>query len=398
MKLQADIATFTRRWHALEKSLGPKGGLVIDFDLAPRDLAAADLPPYAGREDALDVLTELQAQVELAEGLHNRCFLAHHLAGSEAYLRALLGERAPFSAYLQATMGIAPWQSDPRDIEARREALQAELSRLRIPWGPDGYAAMRARLGRTDLQGFEAELRDHAQGLVAQVRARVPAAPAPTYRIEVVEEDAYWANWIDGSVEEGVTLKVNRHPRIEYVQSSPLQLAAHEIAGHAVHVGCLRASATVDPCTLALAVHACEAFQMEGLAQAMIHYLHPEGLPKEVALLERYRDYASDVLNDAQLRVEAGEPIDLVCADAIAASPLTKALSIRSSLRDRSRDPLFRTYIPVYAPARHTFLRALELSPEARDAFLAAVLTGLWTPGQIDRLLEGEDPAVVRAS
>jgi hypothetical protein len=163
-------------------------------------------------------------------------------------------------------------------------------------------------------------------------------------------------------------------------------------------VGCLRGSPHVDPCTLSLTVHACEAWQMEGLAQAMLHLLTDGDLPGEVAFLEAYRDYAGDVVNQAQLRVEQGEPIDRVCADTIHLCPLTKPLTIRSGLRDRSRDPLHRAYIHVYAPARKTFLRALALPRAARDRFLADVLTGLWTPDQVERLLAGEAAEAVRLS
>lgn len=395
MQLQQDIATFTRRWHHLERGLGAQGGLVIDFDLAPRALVSTEVAPYTGREEALEALTALRARVDTAQGLRNRAFLVAHLAGSDAYLRALMGERAPFDAYLQATMGIAPQRA--QGAQERAQALRQRTEAMGIPWGPGGYQALQARLGLSDLSGFEEQLRAHAAELVADVRRRVPAAPEPEYRIEVVEEDAYWINWIDGSVEDGVTLKVNAHPRASFTRTSPLQLAAHEIAGHAVHVGCLRASPHVDPCTLALTVHACEAWQMEGLAQAMIHYLHDGSLPDEIDFLEAYRDYAGDVINDAQQRVEAGEPIDLVCEQTIAACPLSKPLSIRSGLRDRSRSPLHRAYVHVYAPARKTFLRALELPRQQRDRFLADVLTGLWTPAQVERLLGGEAAEAVRA-
>lgn len=397
MELQRALATFTRRWHVLERSLGSRGGLVIDFDMAPRSLVPVSVEPYASREEALDRLTRLRADVATATGLHNHGFLTTHLGGSEAYLRALMGERAPFADYLHATMGIRPQRPSPEGLAARRDDLQGRLSALDIPWTSDGYRALHARLGRESLDGFEDELRAHASTLVAQVRARVPAAPQPAYRIEVVSEDAYWTNWIDGSIEEGVTLKVNAHPRASYTRTSPLQLAAHEIAGHAVHVGSLRASAAVDPATLSLTVHACEAYQMEGLAQAMVHLLLGEAMPVEIALLEAYRDYSGDIVNAAQLRVEEGEPIDRVCAETIAACPLSKPLSISSSLRDRSRSPLHRAYIHVYPPSRKAFLRAASLPTAQQDRFLAAVLTGLWTPQQIERLIDGVAAEAVRA-
>ena len=219
--------------------------------------------------------------------------------------------------------------------------------------------------------------------------------------MEVVATDAYWSNWIDGSVEDGVTLKVNTHPRIEYQRHSHLALAAHEIAGHACHVAGLRGAADagrLDAAALNLAVHSCEAFQMEGVAQAMLQLLLPaEEIPPDLRLLERYRAFRGARVNAAWLALEAGMPVDGICAALERDLPLSGPLGLRSGLRDRSRNPLYRSYITVYAPSRSLFLQALDLDADARLRFLEAAMTELWTPAQLVRLLDGEDPAVVRS-
>jgi hypothetical protein len=399
--LQSAVSSFLQRWHALEDSLGDKGGLVVDFDMAPRSLhGRARSQPYPDRWAALVALGDLRTQVAGAPALANRGFLLAKLTGADAYLRALLGERAPFEDYLAATMGLCPKRADLDALAAEAQALASAFASHGIRWAPEGREAFRACFGRGDLSTFETDLRGAAEDLVARLRARLPSIPAPDFRVESAHADAYWSNWIDGSVENGVLLQVNTHPRIEYLRFSHQTLAAHEISGHACHVAGLRSSGpdAVDPCTLNLAVHSCEAFQMEGLAQAMLQMLVPASeLGEELMLLERYRAYTGTRVNEAQLDLEAGAPIDAVSRGLQRDVPLGKAMGMLSSLRDRSRNPLFRTYIHVYAPSRALFLTALDLEPAHRDAFLQAAVTRLWTPSQLARLLAGDDADTVAA-
>ncbi len=393
--IQAAIARFYKQWHALEKSRGDQGGLVIDFDMAPRALVE-EVTPYPDRWAALDALGRLRADVDTAPDVRNRALLRAKLAGAEAYLRALMGERAPLEAYVAATMGFRPTRSPAAALAEEKEALVAAFAARGIPWSEAGRAPFAEQHDRPDLTTFEPDLRGAAADLVGRLRARLPGLPEPAFRVEVVATDAYWSNWIDGSVEDGVTLKVNTHPRVTYQRHSHLALAAHEIAGHACHVAGLRGAGRVDPAALNLAVHSCEAFQMEGIAQAMLHVLlAPDEIPEGLRLLERLRAWRGSRVNDAWLDVEAGAPIDRVCAALEADMPLSSVLSLRSGLRDRSRDPLYRCYIPVYAPSRALFMEAAALPPPRRDAFVAEAMTQLWTPAQLARLVAGEDPAAV---
>lgn len=398
--LQEEVSTFYQRWHRLERGMGAAGGLVIDFDMAPRSLHG-EVPPFPDRWAALAALRSLRGAVDAADDLWNPAFLRAKLAGAEAYLRALLGERAGAGAYLGATMGVVPVRPEPRAMQEEARELAACFAERGIAWAPAGREAWRAVLGRPSLAGFEADLRAAADALVGRLRARLPGLPRPEFGVAVVETDAYWSNWIDGTVEAGVTLQVNTHPRIEYQRHSHLALAAHEIAGHACHVAGLRGAAgagRLDAAALNLSVHSCEAFQMEGLAQAMLHLLLPaDEIPADLRLLERYRAFRGARVNAAWLDLEAGAPVDAVCAALERDLPLAGPLGLRSGLRDRSASPLYRCYITVYAPARALFMRAVGLAPAAQARFLEAAVMGLWTPAQLARLVAGEDPDVVRA-
>ena len=189
------------------------------------------------------------------------------------------------------------------------------------------------------------------------------------------------------------------------MKTSAVSLAAHEIAGHAAHVTTLRQQAAigrVDGSSLNLTVHACDAFQMEGIAQVALRVLSDVGtgaapLSSDHRLVDALRDLSGDWMGNAQLDVEAGRPMAEVWQALDDALPLAGALSLRASLRDRSRSPLHRAYIHVYAPSKRMFSRLLELPRTLRPSVIRALYEELWTPGQIDLLLQGVHRDEVRS-
>lgn len=401
--LDRRLSSLYRRWHALEKGLGAKGGLVIDFAMDPSPDAGE--APYSDRLAVLRDLDRLQADVAAGSGAPNPAWLKARLAGSAAYLRALLGERRDFASYLSATMGIRPHRVPDEVLRERAARLAQRFADRGIAWGPEGRAAFRERFVSTDVPGICRELRETATLLVERLRSILEDVPEPTYRIELAREDAYWSNWIDGNIEDGVTLKVNTHPRIEYRKTSALSLAAHEIAGHAVHVGCMRRTAGeggMPKGALNLTVHACDAFQMEGLAQVVLHAFDREGLlpeghlSEDHQLLEDYRAQSGDAMGNAQLLLEDGASLEEVWAEAKRWCPMTSRMALARGLRDRGTSPLYRSYIHVYAPSRRLLLQAVALPEAQRREVLGHTYRELWTPGQLAALIAGEDADAVR--
>lgn len=384
MSFQDEVTRFYRRWHALERALGPEGGLVLDFDMASD---VGPCPPFANRNEALRALEDFR----VPQDLRNPAFVEAKLEGAAAYLRALDGERADFDVYVRQTMGITPEVVPRAELDALREELEVGFADRRIPFSPDGRVAFGAWFGSVSGDQLGTPLRAHAERYVARVLALLGGLPTPEYRIEVVREDAYWSNWIDGSAASGVLLRVNTHERIEYNRFSAEALAAHEIAGHAVHVAALRravAGGSADPCVLNLAVHSCEAFHMEGLAQVAQAVLsNAEEGGADHALLERHRDYAGARINNAQIAIERGADLDEEVAATLRDCPLLKPLAVQSSLRDRRMSPLLRSYIHVYAPSRRLFLQAVALPEASRAAFFRAAWTGVYTPDQLRNLV-----------
>jgi hypothetical protein len=387
--IQAAITRFYARWHALERQHPADAASVLDFDMAPRHAAA---PPFPDRLEALRSLMALQERVALEQAeLKAGAYLAAKLEGSEAFLRAWMGERLAFAPYLQKTLGIAPERMSGDERASEADALARALGPRQVTWDELGRTTFRTRFGYGDRTGFGDKLRSSAAAWVVRIATALGLPPAPVYRIEEASEDAYWSAWIDGSIEDGVRLRVNRHPRIELLLHSDLRLAVHEIAGHALHLQGLLQSvdqARLDEASLNLTVHACESFQMEGIAQTALHaFALADELPEELLLLERYALYRGRVVNDAQHDVEDGMKVEEAHARAMKACPLLSPLGLQSELRDRGRSPLHRCYSHVYAPSRRLFLRSLALPEPRRRTFWRTVYTGLYTPAQLDALL-----------
>lgn len=367
---------------------------VLDFDYCPREDLANLEPPFENRLEALKHLEDIRAKLAEIDttSLCNAEFLIDKLGGSVAFLRALMGERIPFAPYLRATMGIYPEPAPEEELEMIRAELERRFSKLGIPFSPEGKRDFDRFVVLNNTSQFEETLRSEASRWVACLQQRIGLTTLPSYEIEMVNEDAYWANWIDGSIDRPIRLRINTHPRITFLRGGETGYAVHEIGGHALHVlelDAARRSGGVDGAALNLTVHSCEQFQLEGLAQTVMYLVAEEGeIPETLELDQQLRAYHADLSNNAQIDIEAGYPIDGVAEQLLRQAPFLSPLKVLSDLRDRMRHPLYRAYMYVYAPSRRKFLGALALPAGLRRDFLLQMYTKLWTPDQIDTMLK----------
>lgn len=397
-ELQREISRFYHLWHALEARLGSDGGSVLDFDFCPRDQLPPLDAPFADRLDALRILETLRDALtrSTATDFHNFEYLQQKLLGSSYYLRALMGQRFHFTEYLQACMGVPPEPASEVQLQALYHRVGECCEVLGLPFEGaregDGLESIDQRMTERDHHRFAAELSEAATVWVARLHGLLELSAAPQYRIEADSVDAYWANWIDGSLDAGIRLRINLHPRISFHKGSSVGYAVHEIGGHALHVlemNLAREQGYLDSAGLNLTVHACEAFQMEGLAQTVLELVsEPAERSPELQFDIALRTFHSALLNNAQIELEAGAAVDDVVRWLMRKSPLIRPMRILSDLRDRMKNPLFRSYIHVYAPSRRTFLTACSLPLPKRLAFLKKMYTGLYTPRQIRETLQ----------
>lgn len=402
-----------RGWHELEATLGPDKGLVLDFDMAAADVEGTPFPERRAVLAELVQLVEAAREFLPGERLHadpsgpcNPAVLHARLAGSACYLRALMGERRPFSALLTEQMAVVPHTLSADERASAHRTLVAALEATGIAWSEQGATELAMQYRREgSIAELATALRESAEQFIVALQERIPGLRAPVYAVRVVHEDAYWCNWIDGNRDNGVLLQINTHPRSSYQVTSHLELAAHEIAGHAAHVGALVDSAEqgiVDDCMLNLTVHACEAVQMEGLAQGVLEWLGPDagGASSEdvvaLSVLGMLRTWSQRHLDEAHQRLEAGASLHAVWAALSRALPLAGDAGWQAELTDRMRSPLHRAYLPAYGPG-HRLIRSFSRLPQPlRRRAWRAVYTELWTPGQLELLGDGVAPELVR--
>ena len=386
------ISGFYRRWHMLEAGIGPDAGSILDFDYCPAELSDS-ATPYTTRIQALDTLIALRDELRSAEPtmFANYEFLSDKLLGSETYLRALMGEHFSFATYIRNILGVSTEPLTEVEIAELRDAAQTELAKFDIAWDASALEKYESRFAWDDVAQFALDLRQHAKYWVNKVRSELELTTEPNYTIEEAHEDAYWWNWIDGSVGQPIRLRVNTHPRIHLKKGSEISLAAHEIAGHAVHILELDASrraGRVDAAAMNTTVHTLELFQMEGVAQSVLWLLVEDEATDILKAYSAVSMYHMALLQQAHIELEAGASITQTLRKIAAQSPLLKEETILSDLRDRCRHPMYRALMFVYYPSYKTFLCASHLSAAGKRMFLREMYREFWTPKQIFQQLE----------
>lgn len=390
--LCAEIATFYRRWHSFEGTLGADNGTIIDFDFCPPEYVS-DSTPFADRMEVLATVMKLrEAHADAAPSeFCNYEHLGKKLEGSEAYVRALMGERFSIESYIRATLGVGADRASMMEIEALRDEVERALASIGVRHLATDLARYEAVTLDANVTSFGVELREIATRMVAFVRDELGLHADPDYTIEEVQEDEYWTNFVDGKLGSPLRLRFNTHPRKSYRKGLAFEMAAHEVAAHLLNILELSLSerqGRVDAPALNTTLHSCELIQMEGLAQSLIHLLeHPFEVSPFALVNEALRSYHMALLQNAHLDLEEGKLVDEVVRSVTEAAPFLNELGVLSELRDRSRSVCFRTLIFVYYPSKKQFMRAAAAPLGARKSFLKRMYQELWTPSQIDEQL-----------
>jgi hypothetical protein len=390
--LNHEIASFYRRWHDFESSQ-QDNAQVIDFDFWPGEIEG-NYPRFDNRFGVFKSLGSIQERLAAADpkDFSNHTFLTQKLKGSNAYLRALMGERIPFQEYISATLGFQPVRLDESMFAAMVEDLQEPLTKKGITWRSEDAERYREATNYGDPRRFGEEIRRRATYWVEKVRQMLGLEVEPHYTVEEASEDEYWTNWIDGGLKNGIRLRVNVHPRIRHRKGQDIGLAAHEIAGHALQIFELndqRCQGKIDPVSMLTTVHTCELFQQEGLAQSVIHLVgEMSEFGEDFLVQDMVEQYHLAVLQNAHLDLEEGRSVAEVIDHVLGIAPFIEERRVISDLRDRSRSPFFRALMFVYYPSKVEFLRARQLPKEVRQTFLRSQYQQFHTPGQISMQLD----------
>jgi hypothetical protein len=382
VSLRDDIETVLRAWNTYEVNRGATP--IIDYDFYPGDVGVESAGSRLAVLQRLDKLA--QAAAESGETV-----LTTRLDADRAYLRALLGERAPLDAYVYATQGCraAGW-SDSYIVE-RGELARGHLDAIGISWGPDTERELTASEGPIEVDEAPEAVRAAATDLEPVVRAAVSTNAPYQLAIETTDLDAYWAYWLDGAGSQA-RLRLNlRRARFTAVRAR--QFALHEVLGHALQGASLaqQCVSTEVPWVRLLSVHTPQQVLFEGLAQALPLFV----VPYDTALTARVRldHYLQLVRAELHLAVNSGVSVEDCARHARARVPFWTDEDIADSLSDRGANLLLRSYLWAY-PAGIDWFVSLADSADARviTEVLHAAYRAPLTPGDLAALWPAGPP------
>jgi hypothetical protein len=348
MSLRDDVEALLTGWDAHERARG--AAPVIDFDCRPElERQAVDVT------DRLDVLQRVEALLADVEAAGEDRLVAR-LTADRAYLRALLSERLPLDVYVEQTQG-APARGWPVEYvqQVRADAVDA-LAEVGVKWGAGTADELEAAEGGPlAVEDAGDEIRQAAGELEDAVRQAVGTSSPFRLTVELVDLDAYWSYWLDGSGDHA-RLRINRR-RAKFTQVRARQFALHEVLGHGLEYASVsdHASAGDVPWPRILSVHCPEQTLLEGLAQAMPLFV----LPDDEFLTARVRleHYTQLVRAELHLAVNAGTPAAACLRHALDQVPWWTTEDVADFLHDRSVSPLLRSYLWSYPAGIDWFVR-----------------------------------------
>jgi hypothetical protein len=371
----------------LEESL-PKGvGVsIVDFDLVPE---YPEAEPFTSREQVLPRLLALREQVEVRDETTE--FIRAKLNASVYYLRLLQGAEAEYYEHVRTMLGITPELIPEDEVDRQRRKLVALLKRLglRFPSRRPHPADFRAFDDAIRLTKEQAEKDANAQAAkflpVVLDLLGFPELKV-SYRIQLVEEEAYWRGWTSGRKDD-LLLRFNFHRNHRWRRGDMEYLTLHEVCGHFVHAALLARrieAGELDPFIGISSVHDPHGFMGEGIADGLTYFfpdeipLSPYGvLAREQTILRYYLD------NNAHIRVNLGDsPLRLL--GYLQRNPFTPFATADLNLQRWRHNPLLRAYQYSYGIACKYHRRFAERMNRAQKvAYLRYAFQRYVTPQRL---------------
>lgn len=379
----SDVIALYRGWHSLEQQLG--GVDVVDFDLTP----TTEAMEFSSRSAVLREL-ERQRRGVVGDDLASQ-FTRDRLNASIYYLNACLGEQIPFEEYVLQTIGVRPQKFSEVQLVDAYDRVDALLQEMGLKFAPEYKPQYQAQCLIQDKTTVKEKINQQLGKWLTRLGQYIAVPLIDRVTVEFAEVDAYWSNWVSGSVAAGFQLRVNFHPRTSYLKGAPSLLAAHEYCGHLVQaqqwaIGV--ADGSLDTGYGFTTVHSPEAFMMEGLADVLVYVLVDElELSFEERLSIQLTWHSRLVSNNIHYLINTGHSFREVFAYYRKYSPFMDDIQIESSIRDRSLQPLGRTYQYVYGIALDYFRRLFHgCDDDRKREWLMQLYRQPYTKAQMDQM------------
>jgi len=372
-----DVMAAYRGWDTFELSRG--GPAIIDFDLSPKVKARQ----WNSREQILQFFVD--ATTNVPEGSRDAKFVRAKLLASVTYLRALLGEQQPFKEYIEQTIGVSPQYVPETQIESSAADLDEKLSRYGLSFSRSCREDFYQAFVEKDTENIRREILAAWERYRPMVESLLGRSDAPEALIKFSEVDKYWINWFTATLDEGVVLQINTHPRTAHLRGRSGILAVHELGGHGNHATRWAAAISagrMSPICGLTTVHGPEQFLFEGVAQVLPYIVGVTDDP-QAALVNHTVRHKTLVLSNAHIMINEGTSSSDALDYAAERLPFTLGSVIESEIRDRSLDPLMRCYQFVYQPSEQALLPAITLNSAPQQKLLRGLLDVVLTPDDV---------------
>jgi len=285
-------------------------------------------------------------------------------------------------------MGIRPCVIPEKFLQEQLEIINNAYENLGYSWtreGVQGYQQDHAL--RKDQ--INEQFHKDAQRLIPIVKNWLGVDIQIPYRMKFVDEDAYWTNWVSTDDTGSLLLQFNINERQKWVKGITEYQVLHELGTHAIQSALMKKAigdGTLGPLLGLTSTFSFEQFQMEGMAETLFYFLPESPYSSEYGLISQYYENISFLTwNNAHVMANNAKPTSEIVAYVQSYLPHVTDDNIAKAIRERTQNPLDRTYQYIYGIATYYFMQIASLlqSPERKKDFMVDMFTNVYTPQTI---------------
>lgn len=377
--MQQKLLEFYYKWNKFEK----KNNIdIIDFDLLQQGDQYSE--EFCNREEVLETLLKL---IEEYKKLKDKnLFIESKLEAALYYLNALMGKKSTFKEYIEKTMGLTPIFIPETVLNEQKEKTQEAYKELGYSWNEQGIEKYKRDnlLNTDDIEKTFIKFKDNT---IPKVLDWLGLNMDLQYETSFVDLDVYWMNWISTDNIGQIHLQYNINKRHKWVKGSTEFLVLHEICAHAIQVNCWKSNIQknkIEPFIGLTSVFTPEQFSMEGIAGSLF-YFYPTNPFSIYGLISLHSNHLHwMVWNNAHIMANEGEKTETVIDFIQTYLPELSEESIKKMIKEKTEDPLFRTYQYIYGIALYyNKLISEKLNSEEKRNYVLDIFNNVYRPEDI---------------
>lgn len=374
------IIEFFYKWHRFEKQ---NNVAIIDFDLLQKgNLYIANT--FSNHEEVEKQLKKLI--IDYNDFPQKNMAVLAKLKASLFYLQALMGKSIPFSEYVQNTMGVKP-----RYIS--ENFLQHEFMKLKNAFKKIGYSYDLESIDKylyerkIAKEEIEKDFNNFSDRVLPDILQWLGVKIDLHYTVRFVDVDEYWTNWTSTDEKGNLLLQFNINKRQQWVKGITEYQVLHEICGHVLQTSIWKKKIQENKISEVLgltSVFSQESFLLEGIGETL-WYFYPNNPYSDFGIVRQYYENFSFLIwNNAHIMANEGENKISITKYVQKYLPFLKEKDIEKSIREKTLEPLGRTYQYVYGITTfYHILLAEKLSELEKKNYILDLFNNIYIPEEI---------------